>query len=165
MRTFSVLLMTSVVFLGFTNARAEQTWRAVGGSTSMFFFDSILAVNGFTLSPISQTGTDPFGMENSVAFMITRDSDLRFKSQDSIFRLFDGGKTVQKGGFSIKYGPYEASFHDFRIQVNGPELQDGLTMYGGSNPNTPFKLDIKMPGAFFNPMYGQLYVGCCDVFL
>lgn len=69
MRTFSVLLMTSVVFLGFTNARAEQTWRAVGGSTSMFFFDSILAVNGFTLSPISQTGTDPFGMENSVAFM------------------------------------------------------------------------------------------------
>lgn len=165
MRQLSVFLMTLVLILGFTSARAEQTWRAVGGATSMFFLTSILQVNGFTLSPVNQTGTDPFGMENSVAFMITRESDLRFKSQDGIFRLFDGGKTVQKGGFFLQYGPYKASFYDFRIATNGPNLHEGLTMYGGSDPNTPFKLDIKMPGAFFNPMYGTIYIGCCDIFL
>lgn len=164
MRVFLALWLVLGLTLGlFSESRAEKVWKVNSGVTAMFFFDSVIRDHGFTVMGLNQTAPDPGMMENSVAFKILPDSTLRMRSRDGLFVKFEGGNIHCKGGFNLIGSPANIPLMNFTIRLNGPTTQQGGTMYGGSNPNTPFSLEVRQPVVHFDPSIARLDIGCADI--
>lgn len=142
-------------------ARADMVWKVSGGDTAIFFFESILQVNGIDLADLKATGVDPELMSNSVAFKVLPSSTLKYRTRNGVFVGYEGGELQHEGGFELRNKLGNIPMTGFTLRPNGAGAPQGAHLFVGANPNTPFRLEMVQP--FLIMYYGKAYIGCSDL--